>query len=96
MKGREQIRAWFEEANMNRADGEDAKKCLQEIKNDERRYWQLIGQLPSVEDFTDEEVEKRNKRASTFLDIATEIASLEIWVKRKVEKIEFLSKYPSQ
>ena len=96
MNEREEFRAWFEKANTNSADGDEAKKCLQESKNDERRYWQLISQLPSVEDFSDEEVEKRNKRASTFLDIATEIASLQIWVKRKVEKLDFLSKYPSQ
>jgi hypothetical protein len=96
MNVREEFRARFEQANKYRADGDEAKKCLQDIKNDERRYWQLIAQLPSVEDFTDEEVEKRNKRASTFLDIAAEIASLHVWVERKVEKLEFLSKYPSQ
>jgi hypothetical protein len=93
---REEFRSRFEQANKYRADGDEAKKCLQDIKNDERRYWQLIAQLPSVEDFTDEEVEKRNKRASTFLDIAAEIAALHVWVERKVEKLEFLSKYPSQ
>jgi hypothetical protein len=96
MNDREEFRTWFEEANDYRAEGDEANKCLQEIKKDERRYWQLISQLPTVDDFTDEEVEKKNKRASTFLDIATEIASLHIWVKRKVEKLEFLSKYPSQ
>jgi hypothetical protein len=60
MNDREEFRARFEQANKYRADGDEAKKCLQDIKNDERRYWQLIAQLPSVEDFNDEEVEKKN------------------------------------
>jgi hypothetical protein len=66
MNDREEFRTWFEEANDYRAEGDEANKCLQEIKKDERRYWQLISQLPTVDDFTDEEVEKKTKERRRF------------------------------
>jgi hypothetical protein len=96
MNGREQFRASVEEAAVLTTDGEEARECLAAIKNDERLYWRAIAQLPDVDEFTAEELEKRNGNAAKLLDLAAELLELHSGVERRLEKLHFLSKYPSQ
>jgi hypothetical protein len=96
MNGREQFRAWVEEAATLTADRDETRDCLAAIKNDERLYWQAIAQLPEVHEFTAEELENRNGNAAKLLDLAAELSRLQTAVERRLEKLHFLSKYPSQ
>jgi hypothetical protein len=52
--------------------------------------------MPNVDDLSDEEVERRSGKASALLDIAGKIAIMKVHVPRKVEKLRFLLKHPSQ
>ena len=38
-----------------------------------RHYWELIKQLPCVDEFTDYELEKRDGKVEQFIQIATEL-----------------------
>ena len=96
MNGREQLRAWVEEATIVAPDGDEAQECLAAIKNDARHYWRAIAQLPDVNEFTAEELKRRNGNAAKLLDLAAELARLQTGVGRTLEKLHFLSKYPSQ
>jgi hypothetical protein len=96
MNSREQFRAWFEEATSLTADGDEALECWLAIKNDERLYWRAIAQLPNADELTGEELEKRNGNAAKLLDLAAEVAQLHTGVECRVEKLHFLSEYPSQ
>jgi hypothetical protein len=101
MKGAgEQFEAWFEEAAMLEAEigdeTEELRQCVADIKGDRHRYRQLLKLIPKVTEFSEEEIEKRTGKASQLLDIAGEITVMEIHLPRKVEKLRFLLKYPSQ
>jgi hypothetical protein len=99
-RGREEFEAWFEETAMLEAEikveTEELRQTVTEIKNDRQRYRELLKQIPNVDDFSDEEVEKRSGKASALLDIAGEIAIMKIHVPRKVKKLRVLLKHPSQ
>jgi hypothetical protein len=56
-----------------RPDDDDARDCLASIKNAMRHYWELIKQLPCVDEFTDYELEKRDGKVEQFIQIATEL-----------------------
>jgi hypothetical protein len=96
MNGREQFRAWVQEAAMLTADRDEARECLAAIKNDECLYWRAIAQLPDVYEFTIEELEKRNGKAAKLLGLAAELSRLQTSVERRLEKLHFLSEYPLQ
>ena len=93
-KDREEFDAWFEETAMLEAEikvaTEEIRQTVTDIKNDRQRYCELLKQIPNVDDFTDEEVEKRNGKASALLDIAGKIAIMKVHVPRKMEKLRFL------
>jgi hypothetical protein len=96
----EQFEAWFEEAAMIEAEigdeTEELRQCVADIKGDRHRYRQLLKLIPKVTEFSEEEIEKRTGKASQLLDIAGEITVMEIHLPRKVEKLRFLLKHPSQ
>jgi hypothetical protein len=98
--GREEFKAWFEEMALLEAEikveTEELRQTVTDIKNDRQQYRKLLKQIPNVDDFSDEEVEKRSGKASALLDIASKIAIMKIHVPRKVEKLRFLLKHPSQ
>ena len=94
----EEFEAWFEEAAMLEAEieTEEYRNCVADIKRDKQRYRQLIKQLPKVEDFSAEEIEYRTGKASQLLDVTGEIMLMKIHLPRKVERLTFLLKFPSQ
>jgi septal ring factor EnvC (AmiA/AmiB activator) len=99
-RDREEFEAWFEETALLEAEikveSEELRQTVTDIKNDRHQYRELLKQLPNVDDFSDEEVEKRSGKASALLDIASKIAIMKVHVPRKVEKLRFLLKHPSQ
>jgi septal ring factor EnvC (AmiA/AmiB activator) len=99
-RGREDFEAWFEEMAMLeveiKVETEELRQTVTDIKADRQRYHELLNQIPNVDDLSDEEVEKRSGKASVLLDIASEIAVMKIHVPRRVEKLQFLLKHPSQ
>lgn len=99
-RDREDFEAWFEEMAMLEAEikveTEELRQTVTDIKADRQRYHELLNQIPNVDDLSDEEVEKRSGKASVLLDIASEVAVMKIRVPRKVEKLQFLVKHPSQ
>jgi septal ring factor EnvC (AmiA/AmiB activator) len=96
-KDREEFEAWFEETALLEAEikieTEELRQTVTDIKNDRQQYSELLKQIPNVDDFSDEEVEKRSGKASALLHIAGEIAIMKIHVPRKVEKLRFLLKH---
>jgi septal ring factor EnvC (AmiA/AmiB activator) len=99
-RGREEFEAWFEETAMLeteiKVETEELRQAVMDIKKDRQQYRELLKRIPNVDDFSDEEVEKRSGKASALLDIAGEIAIMKIHVPRKVGKLRFLLKHPSQ
>jgi hypothetical protein len=95
-----EFEAWFEETALLEAeikvDTEEIRQTVTAIKNDRQQYNKLLKQIPNVDDFSDEEIERRSGKASALLDIAGKIAIMQIHVPRKVEKLRFLLKHPSQ
>ena len=69
---------------------------MAEVKKDLRRYREVMRQLPKVEEFSDEEVEKRSGKASQSYWTSGEVTTLQIHVPRKVEKLHFLLKQSMQ
>jgi hypothetical protein len=96
MNGREQFRARVEEAVGVNAEGDEARECLERIRDDERSYWCAMARLPDVHEFTVEELRKKTGKAAELLDLAAELARLQAVVERRLEQLHFLSKYPSQ
>ena len=98
MKSREQFMAWSEELAMieGKIKTEEFRDCVAEIKKDLQLYRDVMKKLPKVEDFSEEELEKRNGKAETLLDIVQEFTGLQINLPRKVEKLHFLLKQPLQ
>ena len=100
MEGREQFDAWFEETALLEADikteNDEFHECIADIKKDQRRYRQVIKQIPKPEEFSAEELEKRTGKASRLLDLAGEITLMGIHVPRKVEKLRFLLRHVLQ
>ena len=100
VKGRDQFEAWFEETALIEADidieTDDLRQCIVDIKKDKQRYREILCQIPEPAELSAEEVHKRNGKASTLLDLAAEIAVMEIHLPRKIEKMCFLLKHPSQ
>jgi septal ring factor EnvC (AmiA/AmiB activator) len=94
--GRAEFEAWFKETALLEAEikvkTEEIRQMVTDIKKDRQQYRKLLKQIPNVDDFSDEEVEKRSGKASALLDIAREIAIMKIHVPRKVEKLRFLLK----
>jgi hypothetical protein len=88
---RVQFTAWTEELDMTEGALEtgEFRDCVTEIKLDLQQYRQLMTQLPKVEEFTDEEVEKRIGKAGQLLNIGNQVSTLEIHVPRKLEKLQF-------
>jgi predicted nucleic acid-binding Zn-ribbon protein len=95
-RDREEFEAWFEETALLEAEikgeSEELRHTVADINNDRQRYRELLKQIPNVDDFSDEEVEKRSGKASALLDIAGKIAIMKVHVPRKVEKLRFLLK----
>ena len=50
---------------------------MADIKKDLQRYREVMRQLPNVEEFSDEEVEKMSGKASQLLDVAGEVTTLQ-------------------
>ena len=101
MKGAgEEFEARFEETALLEAEikteSEELRTCVNDIKKDRERYRQLLTQIPDVEDFSEQEIENRTGKASQLLDIAGEITIMGTHLPRKVEKLRFLLKHPSQ
>ena len=99
-KGREEFEAWFQETAMLEAEikveTEEIRQTVTDIKNDRQQYRKLLKQIPNVDDFSDQEVERRSGKASALLEIAAKIAIMKVHVPRKVEKLRFLLKHASQ
>ena len=55
-----------------------------------RHYWELIKQLPCVDEFTDYELEKRDGKVEQFIQIATELVPVLQGVEHGIEKLTFL------
>jgi hypothetical protein len=93
-RGREEFEAWFEETALLEAEieigTEELRQIVTDIKKDRQQYRELLTQIPNVDDFSDEEVEKRSGKASLLLDIASQIGKMEFHLPRKVEKLRFL------
>jgi hypothetical protein len=99
-RGREEFEAWFEETALLEAEikvgTEEIRQTVTDIKNDRQQYRKLLKQIPNVDDFLDEEVEKRSGKASALLEIAGKIAIMKVHVPRKVERLRFLLRHASQ
>jgi hypothetical protein len=99
-RGREEFEAWFEETALLEAEikvgTEEIRQTVTDIKNDRQQYRKLLKQIPNVDDFLDEEVEKRSGKASALLEIAGKIAIMKVHVPRKVERLRLLLKHASQ
>ena len=65
-KSCEQFAAWSEEVAMIEGENQSVefRRGMAEVKKDLRRYREVMRQLPKVEEFSDEEVEKRSGKAS--------------------------------
>jgi hypothetical protein len=56
-----------------------------DIKKDLQRYREVMRQLPKVEEFSDEEVEKMSGKASQLLDVAGEVTTLQTQFWRQLK-----------
>lgn len=95
---REQFSAWFEEAAMAKIEIEtkEIRDCVADIKKDQKRYWQIIKQLPNVEEISEEELEKQIGKADQLLTLAKEISSMETFLPHKIDKLYSLLRQPLQ
>jgi len=100
MNSQEQVRAWYEEATVVAAGAEtkteELLECVADIEKDWERYWQIINQLPSVTEFSEEELEKRSGKASQLWDVSFEIMLMKTHFPRKIDKLRFLLEHRTQ
>lgn len=89
IKVREQFIAWSKEVAMIKGENQQTvefRRCVAEIKKDLQRYRELMRQLPKVEEFSDEEVEKMSGKASQLLDVAGEVTILHTHVRHQMRR----------
>jgi hypothetical protein len=90
----EQFTTWSEE--FARIEGENHRVefqcCVVEIKTDLQHYRELMAQLPTVEEFTDEDVESRSGKVFKLFDVVWEVKALKNDLSRKFEKLHSLLK----
>ena len=100
VNSREQFSAWFKEATLIEAAAEtktdEFVKCAADIKKDQKRYWQIIKQLPNVTEFSAEELEKRSGKADELLKRAGEIMLMKTYFPRKIDRLRFLLEHRTQ
>jgi hypothetical protein len=100
VNSREQFYAWFEEATLIEAGAEtktgEFLERAADIKKDQKRYQQIIKQLPNVAEFSDEELEKRSGKASQLLGLAGEIMLMKTYFPRKIDSLRFLLEQRTQ
>ncbi len=100
LNSREKFDAWFEETAKIEAEikteTDELRECIADIKKDQRRYPEVIAQVPNPVEFSAEELEKRTGKVSQLLDLAGEINLMIFHVPRKVERLRFLLKSPMQ
>jgi hypothetical protein len=95
---REQFMAWSEDLGALELQNQTVKfrRCVAEIKRNLQRYRETIKKLPTAAALTDEAVKNKSGNVSQLLAVVSEVIRLETHVGRKMEKLCFLSKQPTQ
>jgi hypothetical protein len=95
-RDREELRLGLKRRHCSRRKSKlNPRSCVKPSRTSKtigNQYRKLLKQIPNVDDFSDEEVEKRSGKASALLDIASKIAIMKVHVPRKVEKLRSLLK----
>jgi hypothetical protein len=93
-KNREQFIAWSEEVAMIEGENQtgEFRRCVVEIKTDLQHYHEVMAQLPNVEEFTDENIERRSGKVFQLFDVVWEVNTLKADLSRKFEKLHLLLK----
>jgi hypothetical protein len=93
-KNREQFIAWSEELAMIEGENQtgEFRHCVFEIITDLQHYHAVMAQLPNVEEFTDEHIERRSANVFQLFDVAWEVNTLKADLSRKFEKLHLLLK----
>ena len=68
------------------------RRCLVEIKTDLQHYHEVMAQLPNVEEFTDQDIERRSAKVFQLFEVAWEVNTLKADLSRKFEKLHLLLK----
>jgi hypothetical protein len=91
---REQFTAWKEELDITQGvvETDEFQNYVTEIKIDLQQGRQLLAQLPNVEEFTEEEIEKKIGKVGQLLNIGEQVTTLQTQLPRKMEKLQFLAK----
>jgi hypothetical protein len=98
INSREHFMAWSEELAMVEGENQtvDSQHCVDEIKTHLQRYREVMQQLPKLEEFTDQEVDKKTGRISQLLDISAEVTILKTDLPRQIKKLHLMLKQPLQ
>jgi hypothetical protein len=100
MNSQAQVHAWFEEATLVVADAptktEELLDCAADIKQDWKRYWEIMNQLPNVGEFSEEELETRSGKADQLFYLSWEVMLIKTHFPCKIDKLRFLLEHPTQ
>ena len=94
LNSREQFTAWKEDLDVTQGvvETDEFQNYVTEVKIDLQQGRQLLAQLPNVEEFTEEEIEKKIGKVGQLLNIGEQVTTLQTQLPRKMEKLQFLAK----